>query len=247
MIAETVSQDDRRPAHSPREGRIRAAPRTWRTSSTRWSSRSTRRSRRSSQGRPPLALAASRIRKRPMGSFIFLGPTGVGKTLLAKALAKFMFGERRGARADRHVRVHGEAQRLAARRRASGLRRLRGGWPAHREDPPPPLRRRPLRRDREGPPRRLQHASPDHGGGQVDGQLRASRRLQERDPDPHVEHRLRHHQEQVVARLRQDGRRSHLRHDEEAAPRRPREGVPSRVHQPTRRRDHLQAAREWWT
>jgi len=31
--------------------------------------------------------------KRPMGSFIFLGPTGVGKTLLAKALAKFMFGE----------------------------------------------------------------------------------------------------------------------------------------------------------
>ena len=30
--------------------------------------------------------------KRPMGSFIFLGPTGVGKTLLAKALAKFMFG-----------------------------------------------------------------------------------------------------------------------------------------------------------
>jgi len=31
--------------------------------------------------------------RRPVGSFIFLGPTGVGKTLLAKALAKFMFGE----------------------------------------------------------------------------------------------------------------------------------------------------------
>ena len=30
--------------------------------------------------------------KRPQGSFIFLGPTGVGKTLLAKTLAKFLFG-----------------------------------------------------------------------------------------------------------------------------------------------------------
>ncbi len=29
---------------------------------------------------------------RPMGSFIFLGPTGVGKTQLAKTLAKFLFG-----------------------------------------------------------------------------------------------------------------------------------------------------------
>ena len=30
--------------------------------------------------------------KRPIGSFLFLGPTGVGKTELAKALADFMFG-----------------------------------------------------------------------------------------------------------------------------------------------------------
>ncbi|EKD27779.1 MAG: hypothetical protein ACD_79C00582G0001, partial [uncultured bacterium] len=31
---------------------------------------------------------------RPLGSFLFLGPTGVGKTYLAKKLAEFMFGNR---------------------------------------------------------------------------------------------------------------------------------------------------------
>ena len=46
-----------------------------------------------------IAHAARRSRagikdpKRPTGSFIFLGPTGVGKTLLARALAEFMFGD----------------------------------------------------------------------------------------------------------------------------------------------------------
>ncbi len=31
--------------------------------------------------------------RRPLGSFLFLGPTGVGKTELAKALAEFLFGD----------------------------------------------------------------------------------------------------------------------------------------------------------
>jgi len=39
------------------------------------------------------ARAGLKDPRRPMGSFIFLGPTGVGKTHLAKALAKFMFGD----------------------------------------------------------------------------------------------------------------------------------------------------------
>jgi ATP-dependent Clp protease ATP-binding subunit ClpB len=32
---------------------------------------------------------------RPIGSFLFLGPTGVGKTELTKALAEFLFDDER--------------------------------------------------------------------------------------------------------------------------------------------------------
>jgi len=39
------------------------------------------------------ARAGIKEPRRPIGSFIFLGPTGVGKTLLARALAEFMFGD----------------------------------------------------------------------------------------------------------------------------------------------------------
>jgi ATP-dependent Clp protease ATP-binding subunit ClpC len=52
--------------------------------------------------RPALEAVARALRraradlkdpKRPIGSFLFLGPTGVGKTLLAKALSEQMFGD----------------------------------------------------------------------------------------------------------------------------------------------------------
>src|SRR6476620_5561652 len=38
------------------------------------------------------ARAGLKYPRRPIGSFIFLGPTGVGKTELARALSEFMFG-----------------------------------------------------------------------------------------------------------------------------------------------------------
>ncbi len=38
------------------------------------------------------ARAGLKNPRRPIGTFIFLGPTGVGKTLLAKTLAEFLFG-----------------------------------------------------------------------------------------------------------------------------------------------------------
>ena len=39
------------------------------------------------------ARAGMKDPKRPIGSFIFLGPTGVGKTELARTLAEFLFGD----------------------------------------------------------------------------------------------------------------------------------------------------------
>ena len=38
------------------------------------------------------ARAGFKAPKRPIGNFLFLGPTGVGKTYLVRALSEFMFG-----------------------------------------------------------------------------------------------------------------------------------------------------------
>jgi DNA polymerase III delta prime subunit len=84
---------------------------------------------------------------RPLGSFIFLGPTGVGKTELARALAEFLFD-------DEHAMIridmseYRRSTRCRADRRAARIRRLRRGGPAHRGGAPPALLRRALRRDR---------------------------------------------------------------------------------------------------
>lgn len=61
---------------------------------------------------------------RPIGSFMFLGPTGVGKTELTKAFGRVSVRRRDRARAHGYVRIHGEAFGRAADRRASGLCRL---------------------------------------------------------------------------------------------------------------------------
>ena len=61
---------------------------------------------------------------------------------------------REGDGAHRHERVPGASHRLAPRRRAARLRRLRRGRPADRGGSPPPVLRRAPRRDREGAIRR---------------------------------------------------------------------------------------------
>ncbi len=65
---------------------------TWRASCTSGSS-ARRTPLRRSRSRFAVRVPGLKDPKRPSGSFIFLGPTGVGKTELAKTLAEFLFGD----------------------------------------------------------------------------------------------------------------------------------------------------------
>ena len=133
---------------------------------------------------------------RPVGSFLFLGPTGVGKTEVARSLAAFLFGSERTPGALRHVGVHGEALRVQAHRLAAGVRGPRRGRTAHRAREAEPLFGGAPRRDREGPPRRLQHPPPGLRGRPPDGRPRQHHRLQERDPHHDLQHRGPLHREE---------------------------------------------------
>ena len=58
---------------------------------------------------------------KPIGSFLFLGPTGVGKTELARAPGGLPVRRRHRHGAHRHVGVHGEALRVPPDRRPAWL------------------------------------------------------------------------------------------------------------------------------
>ena len=125
---------------------------------------------------------------RPIGTFLFLGPTGVGKTELARALAEFMFDSQDAmVRIDmsEYMEKHSVARLVG---RASRLRRLRGGRPAHRGGAPAPVLRRPARRDREGPQRRLQHPAAGDRRRPPDRRPGPHGRLQEHRADHDLEH-----------------------------------------------------------
>ena len=151
---------------------------------------------------------------RPIGSFLFLGPTGVGKTELAKALAEFLFDSEGRRGPPRHERVRRAAQRRPADRGPAGLRRLRGGRTPDRGDPPPALCRGPPRRDREGPPRRLQRPAPgprrrppDRRPG-ADGGLPQHRDHHDLEPRQPPDRRLGRVRRREPAPLRRPGRSS---------------------------------------
>ena len=109
----------------------------------------------------PITLVSKAVRRaraglknprRPTGIFMFLGPTGVGKTLLVRKLAEFLFGSE-----DSLVRIdmsefmerHSVARLVGAPPRLHRLRRRR---PAHRAGAAQVVLRDTARRDREGAP-----------------------------------------------------------------------------------------------
>ena len=129
--------------------------------------RPARRHRRRLQGDPPHQgraegpQAAHRVVHLPRA---FRG----GEDRVGQGARRLPVRRRGGAHPDRHVRVHGEARRVPPGRLASGLRRLRRGGPAHRGGAPQALLGGVVRRDREGPSRRLQHSAPDPRGRSAD-------------------------------------------------------------------------------
>ena len=100
---------------------------------------------------------------RPIGSFLFLGPTGVGKTELARALADALFGDEAATVRIDMSEFQEKHTVSPARRRASGIRRLRGGRAADGGRETPPVFGVAARRDRESAPGRVQRPAPDPG------------------------------------------------------------------------------------
>ena len=127
---------------------------------------------------------------RPIGSFLFLGPTGVGKTELARALAEFLFDDERAMiRLDmsEYMEKHSVSRLIGA---PPGYVGLRGGRAAHRAGSPAAVLGHPVRRGREGARRRVEH--PPAGARRRPPHRRAGPhgRLQEHGHHPDEQHRL---------------------------------------------------------
>ncbi len=127
--------------------------------------------------------------KRPSGSFIFLGPDRRREDGAGEDAGRVPLRRRGRAHSARHVRVHGEAHGQPAGRLASGLRRLRRGWPVDRGRAAQAVLGGALRRSREGAPRRVQRAAPDSRGRPADRRPGSFGGLQEHRADHDVEPR----------------------------------------------------------
>ena len=136
---------------------------------------------------------------RPTGSFLFLGPTGVGKTELAKALAEFLFD-------DEHAMVRIDMSEYGEKHSVSRLVGAPPGYIGYEQGGQltEAVRRRPYAGVL---PDEVEKAHPE--GFDVPLQVLDDGRLPQRDPDPDLEsgqpvpHRPRH----AVGRERERGAR----------------------------------------
>ena len=127
---------------------------------------------------------------RPIGSFVFLGPTGVGKTELARALAEFMFD-------DERAMVRLDMSEYQERHTVARLVGAPPGYVGYDEGGQlteavrrRPVRRDPARRDREGARRGLRRAPPGARRRAADRRPRPHRRLPQHRRDHDLEHPL---------------------------------------------------------
>ena len=145
---------------------------------------------------------------RPIGSFIFSGPTGVGKTELARALAKFLFADPSALiRVDmsEYMEKFSVSRLIGA---PPGYVGLRGFRHAHQAGAAEAVLRGAARRDREGAPRRVQHPAAGARRGAPDRQLRPGDRLQEHRRHHDVQRRGAGHHPIEEPRLPHAGRRA---------------------------------------
>jgi ATP-dependent Clp protease ATP-binding subunit ClpC len=138
--------------------------------------------------------------RRPMGSFLFLGPTGVGKTELAKSLADALYGSREAL-----VQLD-----MSECSEPTGVARLVGAA----RGPPPAGLRGGARRDREGPPRRADAPPAGARGGAAHRRTRPPDRLLQRRGGAHHQPRRRrvdpHQPADRGLRRRREGRASRV-------------------------------------
>ena len=125
---------------------------------------------------------------RPIGSFVFLGPTGVGKTELARALAEFMFD-------DEQAMVRLDMSEYQERHTVARLIGAPPGYVGYDEGGQltEAVRRRPYcvapaRRDREGAPRGVRRAAAGARRRTPDGRPGPHGRLPQHGADHDLEH-----------------------------------------------------------
>ena len=134
---------------------------------------------------------------RPIGSFMFLGPTGVGKTELARALAEFMFDDEKAMiRIDmsEYMEKHSVSRMIGA---PPGYVGYEEGGQLDRTRAAQAVLGGAVRRNRKGASGCVQRAAADSG-----------RRPPDRRPGPHgefPEHRDRHDVERGLEHDQGDG------------------------------------------